>query len=40
VARVEAQSICVHGDSEGALEKARAVREALERDGVKVSAFA
>lgn len=40
VARVEAQSICVHGDSEGALEMARAVREALERDGVKVSAFA
>jgi UPF0271 protein len=30
----------VHGDSEGALEMARAVREALERDGVKVSAFA
>ncbi|ESJ12537.1 hypothetical protein B551_0214030 [Cupriavidus sp. HPC(L)] len=40
VARVEAQSICVHGDSGGALEMARAVREALERDGVKVSAFA
>ncbi|UZN51407.1 LamB/YcsF family protein [Cupriavidus cauae] len=40
VARVEAQSICVHGDSAGALEMARAVRDALERDGVKVSAFA
>ena len=40
VARVEAQSICVHGDSAGALEMARAVRGALERDGVKVSAFA
>lgn len=40
VARVEAQSICVHGDSEGALEMARAVRDALERDGIKVSAFA
>ncbi|MGY2490913.1 LamB/YcsF family protein [Cupriavidus sp. CP313] len=40
VARVEAQSICVHGDSDGALEMARAVREALERDGVKIRAFA
>ncbi|XQU71764.1 LamB/YcsF family protein [Cupriavidus sp. H18C1] len=40
VARVEAQSICVHGDSQGALEMARAVRDALERDGIKVSAFA
>ncbi|MCT9127072.1 LamB/YcsF family protein [Cupriavidus gilardii] len=40
VARVEAQSICVHGDSEGALEMARAVRDALEREGVNVRAFA
>lgn len=40
VARIEAQSICVHGDSDGALEMARAVRDALERDGVKVCAFA
>ncbi|WP_354685005.1 5-oxoprolinase subunit PxpA [Cupriavidus necator] len=40
VARVEAQSICVHGDSDGALDMARAVREALERDGVNIRAFA
>lgn len=35
-ARVDAQSICVHGDSAGALEMARAVREALEHAGVSV----
>ncbi|MCY1330656.1 hypothetical protein D9M68_372260 [compost metagenome] len=40
VARVEAQSICVHGDSDGALGMARAVRAALERDGIAVRAFA
>ncbi|QEZ46520.1 LamB/YcsF family protein [Cupriavidus oxalaticus] len=40
VARVEAQSICVHGDSDGALEMARAVRAALERDGVAIRTFA
>ncbi|SOZ17785.1 putative lactam utilization protein [Cupriavidus taiwanensis] len=40
VARVEAQSICVHGDSDGALDMARAVREALERDGINIRAFA
>lgn len=39
-ARVEAQSICVHGDSAGAMEMARAVREALERDGVAIRPFA
>ncbi|SPA42786.1 putative lactam utilization protein [Cupriavidus taiwanensis] len=40
VARVKAQSICVHGDSDGALEMARAVRAALERDGIAIRAFA
>ena len=40
VARVEAQSICVHGDSDGALGMARAVRAALERDGIAIRAFA
>ncbi|MBP0624895.1 LamB/YcsF family protein [Cupriavidus consociatus] len=40
VARVEAQSICVHGDSDGALEMARAVRATLERDGIAIRAFA
>ena len=37
--RVDAQSICVHGDSPGAVEMARAVRMALESDGVTVRAF-
>ncbi len=39
-ARVEAQSIGVQGDSDGALEMARAVRETLERDGVAIRPFA
>jgi len=33
LARVQAQSICVHGDSAGAVEMARAVRMARESDG-------
>lgn len=40
LARVQAQSICVHGDSPGAVEMARAVRMALESDGVLVRSFA
>ncbi|MDE2416130.1 MAG: LamB/YcsF family protein, partial [Comamonadaceae bacterium] len=36
LARVQADSICVHGDSPGAVEMARAVRMALESDGVTV----
>lgn len=40
LARVQAQSICVHGDSPGAVEMARAVRLALESDGVVVRPFA
>lgn len=40
LARVQAQSICVHGDSAGAVEMARAVRMALESDGVLVRSFA
>lgn len=39
LARVQAQSICVHGDSPGAVEMARAVRKALEADGVAVRPF-
>ena len=39
LARVDAQSICVHGDSPGAVEMARAVRMALESDGVTVRSF-
>ncbi len=38
--RIEAQSICVHGDSPGAVDMARALRSLLEREGVAVRAFA
>ncbi|AVS94020.1 LamB/YcsF family protein [Paracidovorax avenae] len=38
--RVRADSICVHGDSPGAVAMARAVREALEREGIALRAFA
>ncbi|WP_328293285.1 LamB/YcsF family protein [Kineococcus sp. NBC_00420] len=37
---VAAESICVHGDSPGAVEMARAVRSGLEGAGVTVRAFA
>ena len=37
---VEARSICVHGDTPGAVEIARRVRTALEGAGVRVSPFA
>lgn len=37
---VRAESMCVHGDSPGAVEMARAVRTALESDGVQLTAFA
>ncbi len=39
LARVDAQSLCVHGDSPGAVEMARAVRKALEGDGIAVRSF-
>ena len=39
VTRVEADSICVHGDSPGAVQMACAVREALTRDGMTLRAF-
>jgi 5-oxoprolinase (ATP-hydrolysing) subunit A len=37
---VRARSVCVHGDTPGAVAIARAVREALTEAGVTVSAFA
>ena len=37
---IEADSICVHGDTPGALQLARAVRRALEDSGVAVRPFA
>jgi UPF0271 protein len=35
-----ARSLCLHGDTEGAVEHARAVREACERAGVRLTSFA
>jgi UPF0271 protein len=40
VIKVEADSICVHGDSPGAVAMARAVHAALTEAGVPVTAFA
>jgi UPF0271 protein len=39
VIHVEAQSVCVHGDSPGAVAIAREVRRRLESEGVRISAF-
>ena len=38
--RIEADSICVHGDSPGAVEMARAVRARLQAAGVVIAPFA
>ncbi|MCO5993689.1 LamB/YcsF family protein [Actinoallomurus rhizosphaericola] len=38
--RVDARSICVHGDTPGAVELAKAVRRAVEEAGVPLKAFA
>jgi len=38
--RIEADSVCVHGDSPGAVAIARQVRERLVQAGVTISAFA
>ena len=40
VIKVEADSICVHGDSPGAVAMARAVHDALAGAGVPIAAFA
>ena len=40
VIKVEADSICVHGDSPGAVAMARAVHDALAAAGVPITAFA
>ncbi|GAA2413694.1 5-oxoprolinase subunit PxpA [Actinomadura vinacea] len=37
---LDARSVCVHGDTPGAVELARAVRAALTEAGVRVAAFA
>ncbi|WP_200843606.1 LamB/YcsF family protein [Pantoea sp. 18069] len=38
--RIAADSICVHGDSPGAVEMARAVRARLQAEGVAIAPFA
>jgi len=38
--RIQADSICVHGDSPGAVEMARQVRATLEAEGVQIRSFA
>jgi UPF0271 protein len=38
--RVQIESVCVHGDTPGAVELARAVRAALEAAGLTPRAFA
>ncbi len=40
ITRIEADSICVHGDSPGAIQMAREVRQLLEQSGVSLQAFA
>jgi UPF0271 protein len=40
VVKVEARSICIHGDTPGAVALARAVRDALDNAGVGVHSFA
>lgn len=40
VIHIEADSICVHGDSAGAVQMAAAVRAALTADGVEIAPFA
>jgi UPF0271 protein len=37
--RVAARSVCVHGDSPGAVTMAAAVRDALSRAGVEIAPF-
>ena len=40
VIKIDADSICVHGDSPGAVAMARAVQHGLTGAGVRISAFA
>jgi UPF0271 protein len=38
--KVDARTVCIHGDTPGAAELARAIRARLDRDGVAVRPFA
>jgi UPF0271 protein len=37
--RLEPGTLCIHGDNPGSVATARAIRAALEREGVAVAAF-
>jgi UPF0271 protein len=37
--KVDAQSICVHGDSEGAVAMAKRLREKFEQSGLTIRSF-
>jgi UPF0271 protein len=37
--RVQADSICVHGDSPGAVAIARNIRQRFEQEGVQITSF-
>lgn len=37
---IQAQSICLHGDTQGAVEMAQAIRQRLEQTGIQIRAFA
>lgn len=39
VVRIAADSICVHGDSPGAVAMAQRVRERLSADGIRIRSF-
>jgi UPF0271 protein len=39
VLRVDARSLCLHGDTPGAVEHARAVRDRLVADGIELAPF-
>ncbi|WP_111895814.1 LamB/YcsF family protein [Acinetobacter sp. MB5] len=36
---IQAQSICLHGDTQGAVEMAQAIRQRLEQSGIQIRAF-
>ena len=38
--RIDARTLCLHGDTPGAVDVARAVRSALEAAGIRVTPFA
>jgi UPF0271 protein len=39
VVELRARTLCIHGDNPGSIATARAIRSALEREGVTIRAF-